>query len=401
MAQNVSEMKPQTRFKFKFQWTDLFWMFGAISLIVGIVGLIPRITEGLAPTNLTSYVPWGVWVGFYDYLVWMEVGTLMLFSVLVYLAGYKSLTKIKPLVLFTGFAVLSMALLIVLLDLGHPERFWHVIVYADFSSMITWMVWLHMSYMLVLVAELYLVFFGGDKAEKPLKYLALLSLPMGLALIIVSGSIFGVVAARPLWNTASIPLMFLISALATGSGLLLLLSVVFWPNKKEADYAQTVRMLARLTAGLLLAGVFAAGVIGLTILYKGNGDTARSEALQLILTGPYWWSFWILHILLGVVVPVMIFLTMSHNPRLVGLGALLTCVTFVVVTLNIVIPTLVTEELKGLSNAFVDPKLSLDYAPNLMEWLILAFVFGVGSLIYGLGMRFLPVLSNHHEEVNS
>lgn len=388
----------ESRFRFEWRWTDIFWILGIILLIGGASGMWQRLTEGLAPTNLTSYVPWGVWVGFYDYLVWMEVGSLLIFTSLIYIFGDKLLPKIKPIVLFTGFTVVTMGLLIVLLDLGHPERFWHVIVYPDFGSMITWMVWLHSSYLLILTLELVLVLWGGVRGSALLKPLAYLSLPVGLALIIVSGSIFGVVAARPLWNTASLPLMFLISALAAGSGLLLFLVVVFWKDKTSDEYTTLIKRLAVITRTLLLVGVFAAGVIAFTMLYKGGGNPTRAEALNLILTGPYWWSFWIIHILLGVLIPLALLFTAPGKPVMAGIAAFLSSITFVAVTLNIVIPTLVTEELKGLSTAFVDPKLDLNYVPNLMEWMVLAFIFGIGSVIFGLGLRFLPLQSHHAEE---
>lgn len=384
---------------FKLRWTDFFIVLGLALLIAGIFGMTQRLTQGLAPTNLTSYVPWGLWVGFYDYLVWLEVGGLLIFTTLFYLIGFKALKPIKPFVLFTGFTVVLMALLIVLLDLGHPERFWHVLVYPDFGSMITWMVWLHTIYLLVLTVELVLVLTGSERADTVLKWLAYLSLPMGLALIIVSGSIFGVIATRPLWNTASLPLMFLISSLAAGSGLLTLLVVLFWPNKKDGQYQQVIQRLARLTSTLLIGGVFAAGVIGFTMLYQGSGSPIRAEGLNLILSGPFAWSFWIVHILLGVLIPLVLMVLRPRSPLLVGIATLLSTVTFVAVTLNVVIPVLVTPELQGLSSAFVDPKLSLDYVPNLMEWLTLAFIFGLGSLIYGLGLRFLP-LQPRHNEVN-
>jgi protein NrfD len=390
-------IRPASPVRFEWRWTDIFWVLGVILLVFGAAGMWQRLNEGLAPTNLTSYVPWGLWVGFYDYLVWMEVGSLIIFTSLVYIVGDKRLTRVKPIVLFTGFTVVTMGLLIVLLDLGHPERFWHVIFYPDFGSMITWMVWLHTTYLLVLVLELGLVLWGGARGERILKYLAYLSLPVGLALIIVSGSIFGVVAARPLWNTASLPLMFLISALAAGSSLLLLIVVVFWRDKTGEDYRAIVKRLALLTGILLITGVFAAGVIAFTILYKSSGSPARVEAINLILTGPYWWSFWIVHILLGVLVPLAILFTVPHRPRLVGVAAFLSSATFVAVTLNIVIPVLVTPELQGLATAFVDPKLDPNYAPNLMEWMVIAFVFGIGGVIYGLGLRFLPLRSQHAE----
>lgn len=387
----------ESRFRFEWRWTDIFWILGIVLLIVGATGMWQRLNEGLAPTNLTSYVPWGVWVGFYDYLVWMEVGSLLIFTSLIYIFGDKLLPKIKPVVLFTGFTVVTMGLLIVLLDLGHPERFWHVILYPDFGSMITWMVWLHLAYLLILTAKLALTLWGGVQGQRPLTWLAYLSLPVGLALIIVSGSIFGVIAARPLWNTASLPLMFLLSALAAGSGLLLFLVVVFWQDKRSDEYTRLITRVSVITRSLLLVGVFAAGVIAFTMLYKGGGNPTRAEAINLILTGPYWWSFWIVHILLGVLIPLVLLFAAPGKPLLAGIAAFLSSVTFVAVTLNIVIPTLVTEELTGLATAFVDPKLDLNYAPNMMEWMVLAFVFGIGSVIFGLGLRFLPLQSHHAE----
>lgn len=400
MAQAVSTQKTPAgaqRSGFQFRWTDIFIVIGVILLIAGAGSMITRLNEGLGPTNITSYVPWGLWVGFYDYMVWLEVGSLMVFTVLIYLAGFSVLKRMKGVVLFTGFVIVLTALLIVLIDLGHPERFWHVLLYPDFGSMITWMVWLHSLYLLVLLVELLLVLFGGEKAERWVKLLAYLSLPMGLALIIVSGSIFGVIATRPLWNTASLPLMFLISSLAAGSSLLTLLVVLFWPNKQDEHYRTIVRRLARLTSALLAGGIFAAGLIAFTMLYQGSGSPVRAEAINLILSGPFAWTFWGLHVVLGVLIPLILLITMPRNPLMVGIATFLSAITFVAVTLNIVIPILVTPDLQGLATAFNDPKLDVNYVPNLMEWLTLAFIFGFGSLLFGLGLRFLPLRPRHLE----
>lgn len=395
MAQSTVTVKPKRRPLLIWRSTDLFWIVGIVVMLIGGTGMVQRMTQGLAPTSLGSYVPWGLWVGFYDYLVWLEVGSLLVFTSLLYLVGFKRLARIKPLALFTGFVVLMMALLVVLLDLGQAMRFWHVLIYPTFSSMISWMVWLHILYMLVLVSELALVLgfvkVADDRKEQLLKILAYLTLPMGLGLIIVSGSVFGVVAARPLWSTSSLPLMFLVSALAAGSGLLLLLVVLFWPEKKSPDYVEVVTRLSRITAWFLLAGVFAASIIGFTALYQG-GDPAKATAMQLILTGPFWWSFWIIHVLLGVFIPILLLFLRGHQPKWAGVGAFLAVITFVAVTLNVVIPVLATPELEGLATAFTHAKLNFDYVPNIMEWLTILFVFGLGSFLYGLGLRFLPIL---------
>ncbi len=380
-----------------FQWkrTDAFWILGAILMLAGAYSMFQRLVIGLEPTALTSYVPWGLWVGMYDYLVWLEVGSLLVFTTLTYILGFKALAGIKRVVLFTGFVVLIMALMLVLVDLGHMDRFWHVLIYPDFRSMITWMVWLHTAYLALLAAELGLLTFAEKKGERVLKALAYLSIPLGVGLILVSGSILGVVSARPLWNTSMLPFMFFLSSLAAGSALLLLLTVLFYPKKEGEEYRVTLRRLSRLVAGLLLVGVFTAGLIALTTMYQGS--PGRTNALLLILSGPYWWTFWIVHLFGGVAVPLVILFSKPDWPGWLGLAAGLSVFTFVAVTLNIVIPVLVTIDMQGLAEAFSDPKLHLNYFPNTMEWLVLAFIGGVGATLYGLGFRWLPMQTNSQE----
>jgi protein NrfD len=396
MANTTATARPSRRPAFTWRNTDIFWVIGLLALAIGASGMWQRMVNGLAPTNLGSYVPWGLWVGFYDYLVWLEVGSLLLFTILFYIVKVKELAPIKPVVMFTGFVVLLMALIIVFVDLGQATRFWHVLVYPTFSSMITWMVWLHSLYLLVLAAELVLVFnylkLAPARKEQILHFLAYLSLPMGLGLILVSGSVFGVVAARPLWSTSSLPLMFLVSSLAAGSGLILLLIVLFWPDKNSPTYGQMVTRLSGLTRWLLIAGVFSASVIGFTTLF-GGGSPTRVEAMNLILTGPFWWSFWIIHVLLGVLVPLALLFLVGDKPLWAGIAAFLSVVTFVAVTLNVVIPVLATPELQGLADVYNHSKLSYNYVPNWMEWQVIIFVFGFGSLLYGLGWRWLPLKS--------
>jgi Ni/Fe-hydrogenase subunit HybB-like protein len=46
----------------------------------------------------------------------------------------------------------------------------------------------------------------------------------------------------------------------------------------------------------------------------------------------------------------------------------------------------------------VHDKLAFSYVPNLVEWLVILFVIGLGGVLYGLGLRFLPVLGSVKEE---
>ena len=104
------------------------WALGLIALLVGAYGVFQRFADGLRVTDLGSYVPWGLWVATYEYFVWLEVGSLVVYTLLVYVFGWKkALPGMARTLYLTALAILAMALILIGLDLGHPFRFWHVL----------------------------------------------------------------------------------------------------------------------------------------------------------------------------------------------------------------------------------------------------------------------------------
>lgn len=368
------------------------WLLAAGLFGVGLIGLVQRLLTGHQLVDYGSYVPWGIWVSVYVYLVWLEVGSLLIYSTIVYLFNWNhSLSSIKAQVYLAALTTLTPALLLIALDLGHPLRFWKTIVNPNFGSLMTWMVWLHLTYLALLVVKLYFVLkarqSGSTQHNSLLKVLALVSLPVGLALIGTVGGIFGVVAARPLWQQSVLPLYFFISALVAGSALVTLLYVLFGPVKERTEYRATARKLGMLTLGLLLFGAVAAAMNGLVTFYAGG--PARVEAARLALFGPFWWSFWLVHLGLGVALPVVLLYLRPNAPRTVGLAAGLVVLTFVAVPLNVIIPAQLTESLENLGEAFSGPGLELSYFPTIEEWLVTAFALGLGLGLFLLAQHML------------
>ncbi|MDT8305602.1 MAG: NrfD/PsrC family molybdoenzyme membrane anchor subunit [Anaerolineae bacterium] len=368
------------------------WLLAAGLFGVGLIGLVQRLLTGHQLVDYGSYVPWGIWVSVYVYLVWLEVGSLLVYSTIVYLFNWNhSLSSIKAQVYLAALTTLTPALLLIALDLGHPLRFWKTIVNPNFGSLMTWMVWLHLTYLAILLVKLYFVLkarqSGGTQYKSLLKVLALVSLPVGLALIGTVGGIFGVVAARPLWQQSVLPLYFFISALVAGSALVTLLYVLFGPVKERAEYRATARKLGMLTLGLLLFGAVAAAMNGLVTFYAGG--PARVEAARLALFGPFWWSFWLVHLGLGVALPVVLLYLRPNAPRTVGFAAGLVVLTFVAVPLNVIIPAQLTESLENLGEAFSGPGLELSYFPTIEEWLVTAFALGLGLGLFLLAQHML------------
>ena len=382
----------ETKRSSKLRWTPdkALWLLGFVGLFIGGVGLIQRFADGLRPTDLGSFVPWGLWVAAYEYLVWLEVGSLFVFTLLVYVFKWKSaLPGMARTLYLTAVAILGMALILIGLDLGHPFRAWHVLVYPQWGSLMTWMIWLHVIYMGVLLTKLFIELRPTPQLKRLGTWLSYASLPLGIGLVVVAGSVFGVVIGRPSWQGSALPLYFLLSALVAGTALLTFQFVAFWPGQRGAAYVATARGLGRLFLGLLIVGLIASALGGLVILYPGV--PAQATALQLTLFGPFWWVYWILHIGVGVVIPTILLLTQTQTARRIGLAAGLFVITFIAVPLNIVIPPQLVVEVveKGLVVAYQGPGLHTSYFPTLSEWLVTLFALSFGFLVFLYGYNVL------------
>jgi molybdopterin-containing oxidoreductase family membrane subunit len=74
----------------------------------------------------------------------------------------------------------------------------------------------------------------------------------------------------------------------------------------------------------------------------------------------------------------------------VSAAGLLIAAGFLGVRLNIVVPGLAAEEIRGLSTAFASARMTTHYVPSASEWLLTFGVVGLGLLLFGLGEWLMP-----------
>lgn len=99
---------------------------------VGFWALGVRFMDGMNVTNLTSYFSWGLWVVFYIFFIGLSAGSFLL-STMIYVFKMHALEKVGRISLLSALISLVAGLMFVLIDLGHPERFWHTLVYRNMS----------------------------------------------------------------------------------------------------------------------------------------------------------------------------------------------------------------------------------------------------------------------------
>ncbi len=355
---------------------------GVTALVIGAFGVFRVLFFGDLG-NLSTEVPWGLWVGLYEYFVLLEVGAVLSFILLRYGAGIRELDRLGPIIMLTALAALVGALVSIFHDLGQPFRVWRPILAPDFGSLLTWMIWLHIGYMFILLAELWAYRLGRKDIVKKMAYI---SVPAGAALVAVLGSFLSVAAARPLWNDLLLPVVYLISAFVVGTGVVLLQHILFSPDRGTETYHRLARRLGRWFIVWILVGKFTALTISLVMTYAEVPATAA--ILRQMLTGDFAWTLWVFHVGLGIGLPIILLFWQetfeSSRNRIWALLAAsgLMIANFLMVPMNVVIPALAYRY-----DHVRDTLVRFEYFPQLVEWLVMVFVIGLMLVIFAIGIR--------------
>ncbi|MGQ9710022.1 MAG: NrfD/PsrC family molybdoenzyme membrane anchor subunit [Anaerolineae bacterium] len=392
---------------------------GLLLLLVGLPGLVNRLTHGLLNVGYGTPIPWAMWVAVYIYFIGLSAGAFLISS-LVYVFGMKQFERIGRLALFTALVCLLTALLFIWFDLGHMERFFFVFTHASFTSPLAWIVWLYTLYLLLLLAEIWFVMrpsfvrggegkgfraglyrlltFGArdispralERDRKTVRILGTIGVPLAIAFHGGTGTVFAVTVARAYWYTGLFPIMFLISALASGGALLTTIVAFVVPNG-FGEHREEVIGLGRLVV-LLLFVDFLMEIAEILVSLYGTVP-AHFIPIYEQLFGPNWWIFWILGMGMGLVGPMLILTFPGRRSAIwTGIAGLLATIGFIGIRWNIVLPGFAVEELPGIGRSFIEPHWTYGlYVPSAMEWGVTLFSVGVGVLILALGFWLLPL----------
>jgi molybdopterin-containing oxidoreductase family membrane subunit len=384
-----------------------YWYWIAVLSIIFIGGgyaMIQVLLNGLQVTGLSDQVPWGLWITLDLSGIGLGAGAFT-FSAAVYLFRIKRLEPLARPAVFIGFLGYTSAMLALAMDIGRPDRFWHPLVFWNVHSVLWEITWCVVLYSTVLMLEVLPVvlesrFFDrwpwvrklGHRLHSFTPLLAVLG--MGLSLLHQSslGATYGVLSGRAIWFKPSLPIMFIISAVAGGMSVTLLATM----------------LTARLTHSRLVRGDIkhqVARVIGYTVLaylyiklwdwavtsYYSQAPGTASAMQRLQATTPYSTTFWGLEILLGGLVPTIILLyqPMRRNDRALMLGLALIVVGLVVNRWNVTLSGLVAPP--DWSPGVFGNVVAASYSPTSIEVMVALGIIAYILLGFSLGVRYLPI----------
>jgi molybdopterin-containing oxidoreductase family membrane subunit len=206
------------------------WLaFLGLVIALGVVAYADQATHGHITANLRDPVPWGLFIGTYAFFVGVAAA-----AVALVVPGYVyKWTPIKEIVILGEIVAISaviVAILFVMVDLGHPERFWHLLPGIGApnvpNSMIGSNVLILNGYLIVNVIlvtyALYCRFVDRGQNQFFVTSLMFLSIPLAISIHATTAFIFNVLPSRPYWNTAILVPRFISTALCSGPAIMLI-----------------------------------------------------------------------------------------------------------------------------------------------------------------------------------
>jgi len=290
--------------------TQRYWgLLASLAAVAAIGGLSALYMEhsGHWVTGMTNLVVWGTPHMFAVFLIVAASGALNVASIGSVFGKplYKPLARLSGLL---AIALLVGGLLVLVLDLGRPDRLIVAMTTYNFKSIFAWNIYLYVGFMVIVAAYLFTMM--ERRANPYSKWVGLLAFVWRLALTTGTGSIFGFLVSRQAYDSAVLAPMFIVMSFAYGLAVYLLVLMF--------SFEQEGRPLGDLVVNRLknLLGVFIAAVLLFSVIYhltKLYGAKYHGiESYFLLNGGIYSLLFWFGHVLIGALIPLGII----HHPAL-------------------------------------------------------------------------------------
>lgn len=229
---------------------------------------------------------------------------------------------------WAGLPLLSLGLLFLFLDLTNRWNAWRFFTTFELRSAMSWGSWILLLCCVVLALRMTARAGSGIRPDivsprlwNPVANLAarinrypktidVVSLTLGIGLGFYTGVLLSSIAARPLWASAALAPLFLISGIASGGAALCL----FITEDEHRRLAPTSMAMCGVEGILLFA----------YIVSLGFGTLAAQRSGELLISGGYAGWFWLMVVLAGLAAPLAIEtveVVRGRIPRLVGKAA--------------------------------------------------------------------------------
>ena len=319
-----------------------------------------------------TIIPWTVLIVVYPYLTGLVAGAFTISS-LYQVFGFKQLRPVAHFALLISLCCMITVPLPLLLHLGHPERAFNAMITPHATSAFAIFGYAAGFYVILLVLETWFVFRphivqqaqqqqtgplrvlyrilslgSNDVSDKAMNYdrkwlftLAIIGIPGAHGLHGYVGFVFGSLKSREWWSSDLMPVIFLFSAIISGTALVIILYVLSCQLRKVSVDLSCLKIMAYALWGFMMFTLLIEGVEFLSLVYRGREGV---DVIMEFVKGPLIVPFFILQFGVGSVLPLavitfMIWRGTSGTALVVGItsSAILVLLAVLMMRYNVVI----------------------------------------------------------------
>ena len=348
--------------------------------------------QGHAITGMNNQVVWGLPHVFAIFMIVAASGVLNVAAV-ASVFGQSDYKPGAPLSALLCLSLLAGGLMVLMLDLGRPDRILIAATHFNFRSVFAWNVLLYSG-----MAAIVLVYLGTMFERRFNQYtraVGLAALVWRLVLTAGTGSIFGLLVARQAYGSALLAPLFIVLSLAWGLAVFLIVQHGLNALHGRRPDAALQPRLARLLGIFIAAALFLVAIQHLTSLYFAR--QSAFEAFILWQGGVYPLLFWLGYVLAGSLLPLgLLFWPRGDGNAPALLAASLLVVLGAGAWLYVFIiggQAFPLEIFPGhlVSSSFGDGAVA-NYQARWPEWLLGLGGVGLALLLTTLGVRLFDVL---------
>ncbi len=253
--------------------------------------------------NVQHQEAFGILIASYFYLTGISAGSFIL-STLIYVFGQEKFKDVGKISIVLATVVLLIAPLALLTHSGMPLRVWRLFYNINITSAISFGSFLLSLYPINCIIYGYFIFRENYKMTRIFGFIGI---PLAISVHGYCGFILGCAKARHLWNSALMPILFLVSAIVSGIAVVIFIAYVkdkFLSKDKKVN-EELIYGLANIMAGFLILDLFLV-LSDVIILFVGPAEAI--EVGHLLLTGKFAIPFIGIENIMGKVVPILIIL---------------------------------------------------------------------------------------------
>ena len=255
--------------------------------------------EGHWLTGMNNQIVWGIPHVFAIFLIVAASGILNIASIssVFGVSIYKPLSRLSGLL---AIGLLVGGLMVLVLDLGRPDRLIVAMTTFNFKSIFAWNIFLYTGFLFIVVIYLWMMFEG--RYNKFVQQVGMFAYAWRIILTTGTGSIFGFLVAKEAYDSAILAPLFIAMSLLFGTAIFIqaiyYIKTTFDVNTEEIIF----KRLKKLMLYFILAVFYFTILYHLTNLYA---TTHHDYEFFLLFEGNiYTYLFWIGQILIGTLLPL-------------------------------------------------------------------------------------------------